>query len=382
MNWLLKFPISARARAIVMCQCVVRGALLKRFGFFLIAPLLAVSVLSGSTSAEPNHKRSATVMTYNIYQGTELEHVLAATDLSSFVAGVTIDYANVIATSFPERAQTIAAEIAQNQPDLVALQEVALWRTQVPSNPFLPATDIAYDFLDILLNALNAAGQHYQAVIVRNNFDTQGTGFSPVGLFDVRLTDRTAILARTDLSDADLQISNPQQHDFLANAEFNLLGNNILILGGWSSVDAKIRGKTFRFITSHLDPLSPLVRTAQAYELLQGPAVTPLPVVMAGDFNTVPGEPPYLAFLAAGFQDTWAAVHPLDDGYTCCQVPPDSILNPVSALSTRVDYVFARGGFAISDEHLIGNTPAERTTSGLWPTDHAGVMATLQYPDK
>ena len=348
-------------------------------GFVLIAFLL----FSESATAQQNHKRLATVMTYNIYQGTELEHVLAATDLSSFVAGVSTDYANVIATSFPERAQAIAAEIAQNQPDLVALQEVALWRTRVPSNPLLSATDVAYDFLEILLNALNAAGQHYETVIVRNNFDTQGTGFFPsVGFFDVRLTDRTAILARTDLSDADLRISNPQQQDFEVNAEFDLLGKHIVVLGGWASVDAKIRGKNFRFVTTHLDPVSPLVRTAQAYELLQGPAAGPLPVVMAGDFNAVPDEPPYLAIVGAGFDDTWAAAHPFAQGYTCCQVPPDSIVNPVSALSTRVDYIFARGGFEVIDEHLIGDTPADRTPSGLWPTDHAGIVATLQYPDK
>jgi endonuclease/exonuclease/phosphatase family metal-dependent hydrolase len=365
-----------------VAQSVARRASVKHFAVTLTALGIALVLSSGSAMAQPNHKRSATVMTYNIYQGTELEHVLAATDLSSFVAGVTTDYANVIATSFPERARAIAAEIAQNQPDLVALQEVALWRIQVPSNPLSPATDVAYDFLAILLDALNAAGQHYQAVTVRNNFDTQGTGFSGSGFFDVRLTDRTAILARTDLSEADLQISNPQQQDFVVNASFNLLGRNIVILGGWASVDAKIRGKSFRFVTTHLDPLSPLVRTAQAYELLQGPAIGSLPVVMAGDFNTVPGEPPYLAIVGADFQDTWAAAHPFDDGYTCCQVPPDSIVNPVSALSTRVDYVFATGGFGVIDEHLVGDSPSDRTPSDLWPTDHAGIVVTLQYPDK
>jgi endonuclease/exonuclease/phosphatase family metal-dependent hydrolase len=346
--------------------------------------LLTTFILfSGVARAEPNHKRLPTVMTYNIYQGTELEHVLAATDLSSFITGVTTDYANVIATSFPERAQAIAAEIAQNQPDLVGLQEVALWRIRVPANPSLPATDVSYDFLEILLNALNTAGQHYQSIGVRNNFDTQGIGFLPTGeLFDVRLTDRTAILIRTDLSEGDLQVSNAQDHDFAVNAEFDLLGKHIVVLGGWSSVDARIRGKSFRFITTHLDPLSGLVRTAQAYELLQGPATTSLPVIMAGDFNAVPGEAPYLAIVGAGFVDTWGAVHPLDGGNTCCQVPPDSIVNPVSALSTRVDYVFARGGFEVNDEQLIGDTPASRTASGLWPTDHAGIVATLQYPDK
>jgi hypothetical protein len=143
-----------------VAQSVARRASVKHFAVTLTALGIALVLSSGSAMAQPNHKRSATVMTYNIYQGTELEHVLAATDLSSFVAGVTTDYANVIATSFPERARAIAAEIAQNQPDLVALQEVALWRIQVPSNPLSPATDVAYDFLAILLDALNAAGQH------------------------------------------------------------------------------------------------------------------------------------------------------------------------------------------------------------------------------
>src|SRR3954464_11302722 len=160
-----------------------------RITIISVRAFAAFCLCSGFATAEPTQKRLATVMTYNIYQGTELEHVLAATDLTSFVAGVSIDYANVIATSFPERARSIAVEIAQNKPDLVALQEVALWRIRVPSDPSLPATDVAYDFLQILLDALNAAGQHYTTAVVRANFDTQGTGFSGTGFFDVRLTD-------------------------------------------------------------------------------------------------------------------------------------------------------------------------------------------------
>src|SRR5438445_601776 len=109
-----------------LAQSVTRRAPLNSFGGGLAAVSIALVLFSWPATADQNHKRVATLMTYNIYQGTELEHVLAATDLSSFVAGVTTDYANVIATSFPERAQAIAAEIAQNAPDLVALQEVAL----------------------------------------------------------------------------------------------------------------------------------------------------------------------------------------------------------------------------------------------------------------
>ena len=78
-------------------QSVTRRAPLNKFGGGLAALSIALVLFSGPATADQNHKRLATLMTYNIYQGTELEHVLAATDLSSFVAGVSIDYANVIA---------------------------------------------------------------------------------------------------------------------------------------------------------------------------------------------------------------------------------------------------------------------------------------------
>jgi hypothetical protein len=31
--------------------------------------------------------------------------------------------------------------------------------------------------------------------------------------------------------------------------------------------------------------------------------------------------------------------------------------------------------------NLIGDTPADFTPSGLWPSDHAGVVATLTLPE-
>ena len=35
-----------------------------------------------------------------------------------------------------------------------------------------------------------------------------------------------------------------------------------------------------------------------------------------------------------------------------------------------------------ADISLIGNQPADRTASGLWPSDHAGVAATLRLPSR
>jgi hypothetical protein len=37
----------------------------------------------------------------------------------------------------------------------------------------------------------------------------------------------------------------------------------------------------------------------------------------------------------------------------------------------------ARGPIAAQEAHLVGADPSARTPSGLWPADHAGLVATL-----
>ena len=72
----------------------------------------------------------------------------------------------------------LAAEILSKEPDLVGLQEVALWRTGAPSlAPLLggtkTATTVRIDFLQLLLDQLNANGEKYQAVMVEPEFDLE-----------------------------------------------------------------------------------------------------------------------------------------------------------------------------------------------------------------
>src|SRR6266436_3131347 len=162
-----------------------------------LALLLGVAVWAGAGSA--TNPRLVTVATYNIYQGTELEHVLAAQTPLQLAIGVATDYGTVIATNFPARAAGLAAQIDQSGAALVGLQEVATWRTQVPSDgTATSATHVTYDFLQILLDALDARGLHYAPVIVRTNFEAEAPALFPTGLMDVRLTEQTAIIARTD----------------------------------------------------------------------------------------------------------------------------------------------------------------------------------------
>ena len=76
----------------------------------------------------------------------------------------------VDATSFDRRGQLLAKEIAGQQPDLVGLQEVALWRhgpLQLDQLGVTNAETVDYDFLAILLQDLREAGVPYKAVSVQ-----------------------------------------------------------------------------------------------------------------------------------------------------------------------------------------------------------------------
>ena len=350
--------------------------------------ILLVSILVPIAShpvAATENPPSPKIMTYNIYQGTELVDVITATTPTQFVIGAATDYGHAVANNFPERAQAIAAEIGATGPDLVGLQEVALWRTGVHTTPPTPATTVTFDYLQILLTALSARGLQYTVLVVRNNFDVQGPALFPTGIVDIRLTDRSAILVRSsDLNLQGLTFTNVQQHDYVTNTVLTTLGGPVTLLGGWESVDISVFGFTVaRFISTHLDGFSQLVRNAQAAELLTGPINTKIPeVIMSGDLNSVPGSASYNSFVSAGFTDSWTHVNPTSPGLTCCQVFQnggivDVINNPVSTLIQRVDHVLVRGPVQANSAILVGAEPSTRTPSGLWPSDHAGLVVGL-----
>jgi endonuclease/exonuclease/phosphatase family metal-dependent hydrolase len=316
-------------------------------------------------------------MTQNIYQGTELENSIAARTPEEFVAGATQDFLMMRQTDFSARAGAMVKGIAANEPDLIGLQEVALWQTGPHTTPATPAARVEQDFLQILLDTLAAHGLNYSAVSSVNNFDVQGPALlSPAGLTDVRLTDRDVILARTDESGPDLKPSNSQSGNYTTNLVISTVGGPITVLEGWASIDVKYRGQTIRFITTHLDAFVPQIRLAQANELLSGPANTDLPVVVAGDMNTTSSTDTYAALSGAGFRDVWAQLHPADDGFTCCQTLP-AITNSTPTLFERVDLFLVRGDLEAGGISRVGADPSDRTVSGLWPSDHAGLAATV-----
>ncbi len=342
---------------------------------------IAILTPAGVTRAQAHDDssdRALTVMTYNMYLGTDFGEILAAQSEQELVAEVAEAFAEVQAGNPPARIAQIADQIAAAGPDMVALQEVALWQT----GAFLdtaPASATAYDFLRLLLDELGERGLHYEAVSVLTNFEAEAPAvFGPTLAFDVRFTDRLVVLARTDLQTSRLKVEGVEARHFDTNITlFNPLlgGEPLTILRGWVAVDAKLRGKTYRFVNAHLESFSPLVQFVQANELLQTAGATGMPVVLAGDFNSDAegGAPTYQLLLSAGFIDAWEATRPNEPGLTW----PLFLADPFSHTdpTQRLDLVLSRGEIDAFAADVVGEEDV--TPTSPMPSDHAGVVATL-----
>lgn len=371
---------------------------MKRRAIYLLTAVAVAVLLSTSvglaesssggqqpTSTDP----SVTVMTRNVYHGVdaELGRVATASSFPAFLDATSAVYNGYHERNFPERASGLAAEIGEAQPDVVGLQEAVLVRTDTPADGAnTPAEEISLDYLQILLDKLQARELHYTPVVQSINWDIE----VPTSLgFDLRHTDRVVTLIRTD-EGSGLKVLGTNSGHFATNCKLSTAtGQKIEILRGWTSVDLSIRGKAVRLINTHLDGdcSDPAIQLAQAQEILRGPVQDArdknLPVVLLGDLNSKAdgtGTSTYSELLkpAVGFVDAWKEAGN-GPGFTCCQ--DDDLLNAESHLSDRRDFVlFRHGPFQATDAQVVGADPSDRTPSGLWPSDHAGVVAKLRLP--
>jgi endonuclease/exonuclease/phosphatase family metal-dependent hydrolase len=352
-----------------------------QFRFILLLAVLLIAIVPLNmvlaNSPEPvREDRPVTVMTRNLYLGADLTPIFQAigTGDPTLIGQATFQvYQNALNSNIPGRASVIAHEIASNQPELVGLQEVVAW-----SGPLGSA-----DFLPLLLEALKDEGASYEAIAVAPGF---GYELPVAPGATIGLEVRDVLLARTDLRTSRSKLSNIQTGQYEARVTFPLPdGTRIEIPRQWASVDVKIRGKSFRFITTHLEsigpPMFPInVRYLQAQELLAGPAATELPVVLLGDINTEPGVAGDAAqlFIEAGFVDSWQAAYPDQPGYTCCH--PADLSDRNSTLEEQIDLILTRGDFSVAAIDILGDAPEDFDQIGKWPSDHAGVVATLLVP--
>jgi lysophospholipase L1-like esterase len=323
------------------------------------------------------------VMTYNVNEGSDFLQVQGATTTTQFLIGVGQIISQVQATNPPLRMQAVASQIIAAKPTLVSLEELDQWYTGSfdPSTSTCGPMTLEYDMVQELLTALAAQGAHYQLVVQGQQYAFPPTPglILPSTFICAQVVNHVAILARTDLDPWAFQLYNPQTAQYVNMVSLPTPIGNLPEPRAWVSVDAVFHGHPFRFIGTHLESVDAHVRELQGGELRAGPANVRLPVIIAMDSNAqaapLPQDPTYIDFRTAGYQDAWSELFPLLSGFTCCQAELDN--NPVSQLYQRIDLILTRGPIEARRIGLFGADPSSRTSTGLWPSDHAGVAAIL-----
>jgi endonuclease/exonuclease/phosphatase family metal-dependent hydrolase len=346
------------------------------------------SVAAGCSSGEDcgaGAQQPVVVLTHNLYLGADLTRLALASGPDSVPTLAAQLWKDVQASDYPARSKVLAAQIVESGADLVALQEVTLYRRQFPSD-YVPgaaspnATEVVLDFLGTLMAEIEARGGGYVVAGVAENADAE----FPVadldgqvgGTYDLRLTDRDVILARDGVVTSGFaQTVYPTAFSFSVGGAG---GVPVLFKRSTSHLAAVVGSAAFTFGNGHLEiqGLGP-IHAGQAQELVDAYATIPAPVLLAGDFNSPPNSAEY-GLLARQFTDAWTRTGQ-GDGFTCCQA--DDLMNPTSTANERIDLVLYKGTFRPTRTEVLGADPMTgRTPAGKWPTDHFAVRSTLSLP--
>jgi endonuclease/exonuclease/phosphatase family metal-dependent hydrolase len=338
----------------------------------LLAALCACAAAPAAASAKPQDLK---VMVRNVYLGADLIPLATQPDKATFERAAAERFQVVQRNDFPSRAKALAAEIRKAKPDIIGVQEAAIWRRGadgVKDGSATPATQVIYDSTDELLKALRAAGTPYREVAGRDWFDFE----APTALnYDIRITQRDSILVRRG---SKVKVRKTFRGGFRATQDPPTQYGVARQLRGWVGLDGTLAKRKFRFVTTHLEAYGDEVAEKQMQELLKGPLKSKkTQSILVGDFNSAPGAnandrgtsrgaSAYYRAIDAGFRN------PLPKRRTCCF--GEDLRSATEPLETWIDHVVVRPRVKALRSGIVGT----RQVGGLFPSDHAGITATLR----
>ncbi len=423
----------------------------------LLVILLALS-FSAASPAVAGKGDKIVVMTQNQYMGVDLTPVITAPDTNAALIAV---LEQLSAANIPARAEKLAELIADRLPHLVGLQEMFRFTCFNVPGPGPDCSDprVAGAFNDHLVlteAALLAWNKPYVvAGVVENiNFSTvllppplpPLPGFPvdlstpPDGLPDITVTilDRDVILARTDVPTTIVSFPCVPSRVSVDGCNYSTIASvmapglgTIDIERGFVGVDATVDGRSYRFVTTHLEVMSPAplppqlptdvpggsIQAAQATELnrlvtaslLTDPPPPGTNPIIVGDINSSSEDrlftdplfpnptqllvPPYTQLTTGvdlfgtpapgldAYTDAWELRPGNNPGFTCCQ--DEDLLNRQSAHDERIDVLFTLAvPKKVKQARVLGSKVSDKTPppgQRLWPSDHGSVAAELEF---
>ena len=127
----------------------------------------AVFAAPQASIAKPQKKVNVKVMTRNLYLGADLNRAIAAATPEQAYAETGEILDRVYDTNFDARVKPLVGEIKAKNPDLVGMQEVALWRKGQfgsPTRSATPGTEVVFDYLADLKEEMRKQDLDYKAV--------------------------------------------------------------------------------------------------------------------------------------------------------------------------------------------------------------------------
>jgi endonuclease/exonuclease/phosphatase family metal-dependent hydrolase len=251
------------------------------------------------------------------------------------------------------RLGLLARALDAADPDLIMLQEVSL-------TPSRKHGSVAERLRDLLNVAALPAEVYGSAVAMAH-------GSRLIAFFE-----GSAILSRYDIESAET-IGYRVQSRFPPERRIAL---RVVLRGERGQVE--VVGTHLTHVEARRGGV--LVRELQARELADrvirsGDSTRPL--VIGGDFNSLPGSAVVAGMLEAGVADAWAAARPGEDGFTALE---GAVTDPAARATERIDYVFVRGARVLEAVPFLDEPGTGPHGLPLWASDHVGVLARIEFP--